>query len=91
MGIKRVRRLYTLLWRANEALDSAFSLILLVNLTYYFISVTAYFYFGTMYFVLSTPFIAGGQALIVVSLIMFSVILYSVLTTADTPAQQVTS
>lgn len=91
MEIKRMKRLYTHLWRANQALNSAFSLILLINMTLCLVMVTIYLYIGTNMFLLSTLFVETSVHKIAFSLTLYSAILYFILTTSDTPVQQVTS
>ena len=88
--IKRVRRMYTLLWRANGALNSTFSLIILIALTIAFVGATIFLYFLANSFITSTPFLRELRNLMTIQLTLETLIFYFLLTTADTPVQQVT-
>ena len=87
--IKRVRRMYTLLWRANGTLNSSFSLILLLFIIITFIAGTFWLYIFSNSFLTSFSILQDARYFAVGYLAVETILLYISLTPADTPVQQV--
>ena len=88
--IKRVQRMYTLLWRANGTLNSSFSLVLLLFIIITFIAGTFWLYIFSNSFLTSFSVLQDVRYIAVGYLAVETIFLYICLTPADTPVGQVT-
>ena len=88
--IKRVQRMYTLLWRANGTLNSSFSLVLLLFIIITFIAGTFWLYIFSNSFLTSFSILQDARYFAVGYFAVETILLYISLTTADTPVEQVT-
>ena len=89
VGIKRVRRLHTKLWRATDALSSAFSSILLINTTMNIIATTLFSYLIVEGYLFPKAALEKLRWVMISCLIMNWAVLLFILTSSDAPVQQV--
>ena len=89
MEIDRVKRLYTHLWRATEALGSAFALPTLLYLIFAFITTTASLYLLAMSYSSPTPFLENSFMACWFFFGLASIILW--VGPADTPVDHVST
>ena len=91
MEIDRVKRLYTHLWRATEALGSAFALPTLLYLMVSFVTATILLYFLAMSCKSSAPFFMDTISIMAFNAFFYLTMIILCLCPADTPVDHVST